>query len=236
MIRALIVDDEPPAREELAVLLQETGAFEILGSCANAMEAVKQINSFRPEVLFLDIEMPLLGGFELLGMIDEETMPHVVFVTAYDEFALQAFEEKTLDYLLKPIDPERFSKTVAKLKGLLLSGERARYQAPPLARIPCLRAHKIKLVDPEEVEFIRSDPGGIMVAAGQGEFFTDLTLKVLETRTPLVRCHKRFLVNLQKIDEIQLIEGGLAEIQTRGGHTLPVSRRYLKGIREFLKF
>jgi two-component system LytT family response regulator len=118
MIRALIVDDELHAREELAVLLQETGIFDIIGSCGNAIEAIKIINREKPAVLFLDIDMPVLSGFDLLGMMDAELMPYVVFVTAYDEFALKAFEEKTLDYILKPVGPERLARTVEKLKAL----------------------------------------------------------------------------------------------------------------------
>ena len=100
MIRALVVDDELHAREELAALLRDVGGCEIVAACANAVEAIKLINRQRPDVLFLDVQMPVLGGFELLGMIDQEIMPHVVFVTAFDEYALKAFEEKTLDYLL----------------------------------------------------------------------------------------------------------------------------------------
>ena len=120
MIRALIVDDEQMAREELQALLEATGAFELLASCANGFDAVKAINEHRPEVVFLDIEMPVINGFQLLSMVDEERMPQVVFVTAYDEFALKAFEEKTLDYLLKPVragapgpDPGQIEKRVA---------------------------------------------------------------------------------------------------------------------------
>ena len=122
MMRALIVDDEVHAREELQALLEETGEFHILGSCANAFEALKAIKRDRPEVLFLDIQMPILSGFELLSMIDEEVMPIVIFVTAYDEYAVKAFEENALDYLLKPLEKERLTKTVHKLKRMLGEG------------------------------------------------------------------------------------------------------------------
>lgn len=232
MMRTLIVDDEQHAREELQALLDETESFEIIGSCGNAIEALRMINREKPEVLFLDIDMPVLGGFELLSMLEEESMPKVVFVTAYDEYALKAFEEQALDYLLKPVDSTRLRKTVEKLKHSTVSNLPAQYRTAELKRIPCVGANRIKLVDPACVEFVRSDLSGVHLVTAEGEFFTELTLKTLEERTPLVRCHKQYLVNPAMIDEILLLEGGLAEIHTRSGQQLPVSRRYMKQLKE----
>ena len=234
MIRALIVDDEMHAREELRLLLEETGEVEVVATCANALEAVKAINRLRPHVLFLDIQMPLIGGFEMLSMIDEEIMPHVVFVTAYDEYALKAFEEKTLDYLLKPVAPERLKKSLEKLRTVLSSGAPGAYETVPLARIPCVSANRIKLIEPHSVEYVHSDLSGVHVVTSQGSFFTELTLKVLEDRTGLLRCHRQFLVNLDQVDEILLLDSGLAEIRTKSDQSLPVSRRYLKSLKDRL--
>ncbi len=235
MIRALIVDDELHAREELQIMLQEIGAFEVIGSCANALEALKVIYRERPEVLFLDIQMPVLNGFELLSMIDPDLMPHVVFVTAYDTYALKAFEEKTLDYLLKPVEKKRLEKTIEKVLRALQETAHPLYESPGIRRIPCVFANRIKLIAPQEVELVRSELSGVHVVGPKGEFFTDLTLRVLETRTDLVRCHKQYLVNLDQIDEIVLLENGLGEIHTKSGRVVPVSRRYLKTLRDSLK-
>ncbi len=234
MIRTIIVDDELHAREELAALLRELGGFEIVASCTNALEAIKVIHRERPALLFLDIQMPVLGGFELLSMIDEEVMPHVVFVTAYDEYALKAFEENALDYLLKPVEIERLAKTVEKIRRSISQGTQPAYETPEISRIPCLSAHRIKLIDPAEVEHVRSDLSGVHVVCAQGSFYTELTLKVLEARTGLLRCHKQYLVNVEQIDEIALLENGAGEIKTRLGNALPVSRRYLKLLKETL--
>lgn len=235
MIRALIVDDEQRARQTLETLLDKTGAFEVVGSCANAFEAIKEINRSHPEVLFLDIQMPVLSGFELLAMIDEAVMPHVVFVTAYDEFALKAFEEKTLDYLLKPVEPDRLEKTVEKLKCAIGSGAQPHYDTPTIRHIPCVSTNKIRLIDPAQVEYVCSDLSGVHVITPQGKFFTELTLKVLETRTGLLRCHKQYLVNIDQVEEILLLDAGLAEIRMRSGRPqLPVSRRYLKALKDRL--
>ncbi len=236
MIRVLIVDDEPLARQEMAALLRETGQCEIVGACANAVEAVKAINQKRPEVLFLDIQMPVLSGFDLLSMIDPSIMPHVVFVTAYDEYALKAFEEKTLDYLLKPVDSTRLRKTFDKLEGRLRTGTVPHYDTASISRIPCGSSSRLRLIDPAEVEYVRVDLSGVQVVLADEEIFTELTLKVLEQRTRLIRCHRQYLVNLRSIEAIRLLDHGLAEIDTRGGHTLPVSRRYRRKLKGILGF
>ena len=236
MIRTLIIDDEQHARDELAVLLSDTGEFELLGTCANAMEAIKAINRDHPAVIFLDVNMPVLSGFDLLGMIDQEQMPYVVFVTAYDEYALKAFEEKTLDYLLKPVEPARLDMAIRKIKGALEGGNRQSFDTHPLTRIPCVTANRIRLVDLSQIEYVHSDLSGVHVVGGGTESYTELTLKVLESRSHLTRCHRQYLVNPDQIDEITLLEHGLAEIRTRSGHRLPVSRRYLKRLKELLSF
>jgi two-component system, LytTR family, response regulator len=234
MIRALIVDDEIYAQEEMAALLAETGAIEVVGSCGNGIDALKLINKLRPQVLFLDIQMPVISGFELLNMINQEIMPHVVFVTAYDQYSLKAFEEKTLDYLLKPVDGERLAKTIAKLQQTIVANSQPSFDTEEITRIPCILGNRIKLVGMEEVVYITSTASGVQVTTIEGEHFTEVTLKVLEERTKLLRCHKQFLSNLDYISEIVLLEGNMARIVTRIGKNIPVSRRSLKTIKKKL--
>ena len=233
-MRAIIVDDELHAREELRSLLDETRAFEVVASCENGVEGLHAIRRERPDVVFLDIQMPAVSGFELLSMIDDEELPHVVFVTAHDEHALRAFEERALDYLLKPVSRDRLAKTVERLRRLPRAGQAAAYPREPIRRLPCLAGKAVKLVDLAEVELVRSSEAGVYVVTAGSELFTELTLKVLEERAGLVRCHKQFLVNLDRIDEISLGEG-LGIIRTRSGKEVPVSRRYLQKLRERLE-
>jgi len=233
MMRALIVDDEMHARDELASLLGETGAFTIVGLCADAVSALQAIRSERPDVVFLDIQMPAISGFQLLSMIDDVDMPQVVFVTAHDEHALRAFEENAVDYLLKPVSRDRLVKTVERLrKGLLEPGGPAQLRMAIL-RVPCLAGRAIKLVDASEIEFARSSEAGVYVVSAKGEFFTELTLRVLEDRAGMVRCHKQYLVRMDRVEEVLLGEGG-ATLRTRSGRDVPVSRRLLPSIRERL--
>ncbi len=234
MIRALIIDDEPNARRELEKLLVKTGQFELIGECGNAVEGVKMINRQRPEVIFLDIQMPVIGGFEMLSMIDRDIMPHVVFVTAYDEFAVRAFEEKTLDYLLKPVRLERLEKTVEKLHEHLRTHIVPDYETEPLTRIPCIKGGNIKLIAPEAVEYAYTDQSGVHLVVGGELFNTDLTLKVLEERTELLRCHRQCLVNIRQVDQIIPRDSACADIKTSSGQIIPVSRRYLKNLKKMV--
>jgi len=234
MMRALIVDDEVHARRSLEAMLERTGEFAVVGRCGNAVEALHAIRAEKPDVLFLDVQMPKVNGLQLLSMIDPEIMPHVVFVTAYDEFAVKAFEENALDYLLKPVQKDRFAKTVDKLRRALGEAPAGIYDGPPIERIPCLGTNSIRLVDLADVEYVHSGAAGVYVVTTRGEHFTELTLQVLEAKTPLVRCHKQFLVNVRQVEHI--IREGPREtvLRTRSGKDVPVSRRFFPKLKEQL--
>jgi two-component system, LytTR family, response regulator len=234
MMRALIVDDELHPREELALLLAQTGEFELVGQAENGVEALAAIRRERPEVVFLDVRMPGVSGFDLLSMIDDDVMPQVVFVTAHDEFALRAFDEDAVDYLLKPVSLERLARTVERLKQRSAPSARPAFASAPITRIPCAGKRTIKLVNVSDVEVVKSTLAGVYVVSGQGEFGTELTLQVLEARAGLLRCHKQYLVNAAAVDEVALGDGSNATIRTRSGHSVPVSRRHLPRVRELL--
>lgn len=234
MIRALVVDDELPAREELSLLLEQTGEIEIIGKAANAIEALACIRRDQPQVMFLDVQMPAVSGIELLGMIDDQSMPEVVFVTAHDQFALRAFDENALDYLLKPVSPERLARTIERLRRQVPAASRAPYANAPITRVPCLGPRTIKLVAVSEIELVKSTLSGVYVVCAHGEYSTDLTLHVLEARAGLMRCHKQYLLNANAVDEITLGEASTVTVRTRSGHTVPVSRRLLPRVRELL--
>ncbi|MFG0835208.1 two-component system response regulator BtsR [Aeromonas bivalvium] len=229
MIRTLIVDDEPYARDELALLLGQDPAIEILGQAANALEALTLINALKPDVVFLDIQMPKLSGMELVAMLDP--LPRIVFVTAFDDYAVQAFEENAFDYLLKPVEPARLAKTLARLKQDMRPQPMATL-APPIRHIPGYLHNRVRLLPIDQVEYAFSDLGGVHVAC-QGELLhTQLTLKALEEKSPLLRCHRQYLIHPAAIFEIALLDNQLAEIVTPSGARIPVSRRYLKELKD----
>ena len=237
MLRVLIVDDEPLARENLGVLLQEHSDIEVVGECANAIEAIGAVHKLRPDVLFLDIQMPRISGLEMVGMLDPQHRPYIVFLTAFDEYAVKAFEEHAFDYLLKPIEEKRLEKTLTRLRqergvqDVTLLPENQQ----PLKFIPCTGHSRIYLLQMDDVAFVSSRLSGVYVTSAEGnEGFTELTLRTLETRTPLLRCHRQYLVNLAHLNEIRFEESGQAVLLLRGGQRIPVSRRYLKGLKEAL--
>jgi len=235
MMRVLIVDDEPFARAELKSLLAKEADIEVIGECANAVEAIAEIHHHTPDVVFLDIQMPRISGLEMLSMLDPARMPHIVFVTAYDEYALRAFEEQAFDYLLKPADPARLNKTLQRLRRQRQPQVFESLSAEPLTFIPCYGVNRIYLTKLEEVEFVTSRASGVAVFTTDGaERVTELTLRTLEEKTPLRRCHRQYLVNLAHVREIRLTDNGLADIVTRSGHAVPISRRYLKPLKERL--
>ncbi|KPA53282.1 hypothetical protein VT25_08620 [Photobacterium leiognathi subsp. mandapamensis] len=238
MLTALVIDDEQFAREELAELLEETGHIEVIGEAANAIMGLKKINELKPDVVFLDIQMPQVTGIELLGMLDPDTMPYVVFVTAYDQYAIQAFEDNAFDYLLKPVDPKRLTKTVHRChKAITQSAQPQTVSAlapEKLEQIPCVGHNRIVIIATNNVECAYSDISGVHVRASEQTASTQLTLKTLEEKTPLVRCHRQYLINIKAISEIKLLENGLAEIITTTGFEVPISRRYLKPLKEML--
>ena len=235
MLTALIVDDEPPSREELRALLAQAPDVEVIGECANAIEGLSAIHRLRPDVVFLDIQMPRVNGIEMVGMIEASALPRIVFVTAYDEHALKAFEEHATDYLLKPIDPQRLERTLNWLRSIAPTPGRAPSgNNGVLQQIPCLARNRIQLIPLDEVDYVHTDMSGIRVVASDREGMTDLTLKLLQERTTLMRCHRQYLVNPSRIAEIELLENGAAEIVMRNGLRIPVSRRHLREVKDKL--
>ncbi|NRA70427.1 MAG: two-component system response regulator BtsR [Gammaproteobacteria bacterium] len=232
MIKALVVDDEFYAREELIDLLNGSGEVEVIGSCQNAIEALKSINQLKPEVVFLDIQMPQITGIELLSMLDPATMPKVVFVTAYDEFAIKAFDSNAFDYLLKPVNIQRLEKTIVRLQQQRPAVDYSPLTQPLLELVPCCGHQRILLLPPDEIDFAYSDQTGVHIASGELLTTTQLTLKILAEKTPLIYCHRQYLIHPLAIREIKLLDNGLAQITTANGGKVPVSRRYLKELKD----
>ncbi|MCU8059440.1 two-component system response regulator BtsR [Shewanella sp. SM55] len=235
MITCLIVDDELFAREELADLLGQEHDIQIVGQCANAIEALQSITKEKPQLIFLDIQMPRISGMELITMLDPDDMPKIVFVTAYDEFAVKAFDNHAFDYLLKPIDADRLSKTLTRVRKNLTPQAMDSITPKSLEHIPCYSGNKLKVIAIQDVEYVFSDLSGIHVASTKGKVHTQLTLKVFEEKTPLVRCHRQYLISPKAIAEIELLDTG-AEVTTLLGDKVPVSRRYLKSLKQLFGF
>ncbi len=236
MIRTLLIDDEPLAREELAILLEAHDDIEIVGEANNAVEGMARINQLKPDLVFLDIQMPKITGMEMLAMLDPATMPRVVFVTAYDQHAVAAFEKNAFDYLLKPVAESRLSTTLERVRAAQSPQNLEPVLGNQIRHLPCYQRNTLKVVRIDQVEYVFSDLSGVHVATAEETSHTQLTLKVLEERSGLIRCHRQYLVNPEAIAAITLQEGGYGEIETHSGQKLPVSRRYMKALKQTFGF
>lgn len=235
-MKIVIVDDEPLARENLRYLLEQEANIVIISECANAIEALSVIHHKKPDVVFLDIQMPRISGLEMVQMLDPQHRPYIIFVTAFDEYAIQAFEEHAFDYLLKPLEKSRLAKTLQRL-----NDQRQKQNIEQLSSnialkyIPCIGHNRIWLIPLAEVLYITSRMNGVYVMNSKNqEGFTELTLRTIEMRTTLVRCHRQYLVNMAQLQEITFDENSHAKLVLSNGQLIPISRRYLKVFKEAL--
>lgn len=238
-MRALIVDDERLARKELMKLLEEHPMIEVVGEAMNADEAYQMINELNPDLLFLDIQMPGKTGFQLLEMLD--AVPLVVFTTAYDEFALKAFEVNALDYLLKPIQPERLAETVAKLS----EKERARTIAErgPEKKLGLNDQVFVKdgercwFVSLNNVRLFESDGNYIKVYFDNNRPMIHKSLNALDEKLDeraFFRASRKHIVNLSWVEGIESWFNGGLMVRLRGGDKVEVSRRQAAKFKEMM--
>lgn len=236
--QTIIVEDEPLALERLKRLLQPFADFvEIIATANNGEEAVELINAHKPDLVFLDIQLPELNGFEVLAQLTHA--PLIIFSTAYDEFALKAFETNAIDYLLKPVEPERLQRALEKLQRLT-GNEQAQLQEqlqkllleikkPKLQRLQVRSGDRIRLLDYHEIYFFRAVDKYVEVHTHHESFLLDQSLNQLESELPaeqFVRIHRAALVNMQHVLEIVRGLGGNYRVRLRDKKTteLPVSR------------
>jgi two-component system LytT family response regulator len=237
-IRALIVDDEPYARERVRRLLGEGGPIEVVGECPDGFDAVDKIRALAPDLVFLDVVMPGKDGFEVL---DEAggVAPAVIFLTAFDQFAVRAFDACALDYLLKPFDEERFARAVrratAALAGAAATDGSPRIARPlrtadgPLHRLVVRTDGRIRFVKTADVAWIAAEGNYACVHAGTAAYLVRQTLSSLEAQLDpqrFVRIHRATIVNLDRVRELEPLVGGQHDVLLDDGTRLTMSRRY----------
>ena len=241
-IRALVVDDEPLAREMIREMLGDDSDVEIVAECANGREAVDAIRSLRPDLVFLDIQMPELGGFEVLASFERESTPHVIFVTAYDQYAVRAFEVHAFDYLLKPFDHERFDAAWQRVKAQIKvdqSGERERHilelleelKSGPrhLERLVIKNGGRVFFLNVQDVYCIESEGNYVRVYDNQKGYLLRETISNLEEQLDpkqFRRIHRSAIVKIDRIKEMQPWFHGEYRIIMENGKELTLSRNY----------
>ncbi len=236
-IRTLIVDDEPLARDRLDQLLQDEPEIEIVGKCGDGREAVAAIEKARPDLVFLDVQMPELDGFGVLEALGPGSMPVIVFVTAYDQFALRAFEVHAVDYLLKPFDRERFQKALRRAVeqvgnragGAILRRQSALLAGLQSSQLVVRSGGQVVRVKLDEIDWIGSADNYAELHVGAKSHLLRETLGALETRLApesFVRISRSAIVNKQRIKELRRLFYGGYELVLRDGTRLTLSRRH----------
>ena len=257
-MRVVIIEDEKPARDRLRRLLAEHADCELLGEAGDAASGAALIDRVRPDLCFLDVQMPEGDGFEVLRRIQHH--PRVIFTTAFDRYAVPAFEVNSLDYLLKPFSRERLAAALKRARESLRAGEAPPSQeimrlleeirsgsggtapAPAAAgapvRIPVRRANKIVLLDPEEILWFEAEETIVLARTAEARLLVERTLNDLETQLApaFFRAHRAYLVNVSRIAEIQPGEGGAGRIVMKDPQksVVPLSRRQARLLREII--
>jgi two-component system LytT family response regulator len=236
MTRALLIDDEPLARMVVREYLQDFEQIEVVQECNDGFEGLKAIQQHKPDLVFLDVQMPKINGFEMLELVDEA--PAVIFTTAFDEYAIKAFEAHAVDYLLKPFSKERFSKAIEKYLAQAVTVNKAPKQTESLLetashspqqheRIVVKTGTKVKIIPVADVQYLQADDDYVSVFTQEGSFLKNKTMSFFEqTLDPrhFVRVHRSYILSVQEITRIDPYEKDSHLAILKSGAKIPVSK------------
>lgn len=250
-MRALIVDDEPVARKVLREELELVDAMEVVGEAENGQDALSKIYLMRPEIVFLDIQMPVMGGFELLEQLKGGFLPVVVMVTAFDRHAIQAFEAGAVDYLLKPISQQRLQQAIERARRIsqhpgqvaeniahLQELSATDTQKPPRPRkIVGKLGEEYFLLDLNEVLAFRAEGDLVWIVTARQKYLATQSLRILEERlrnSPFRRIHRNALVNVEQVRKMSMLSSQRWLVTLNNGQEFIVSKRQAKNVRDIL--
>lgn len=245
-IRALIIDDETLARELIKNYLRNQPDIEIIGECENGFEGVKNIAELKPDVVFLDIQMPKLNGFEMLELT--ENPPEVIFITAHNEFAIRAFERNAIDYLLKPFSQERLLAAVSKARDKIAAGDGGDKRIPRLVqqpltdtleRIVVKTGIKIRIIPVDKIIYLEAQDDYIMVYTDEGKHLKQGTMKYYEDHldnSRFIRVHRSYIVRIDQVTQLEPYGKDSYILKLKNGAALKVSRNGLKNLKENINF
>ncbi|MGH9493877.1 MAG: LytR/AlgR family response regulator transcription factor [Candidatus Sulfotelmatobacter sp.] len=231
-IRTLIVDDEPLARSNVAVLLRRDPEIEVVGECGSGADAVTEFRRAKPDLLFLDVQMPEIDGFDVLEMLGGAVTAAVIFVTAYDQYALRAFEAGALDYLLKPFDNARFDLALARAKKKIAAAKGSFHK---IDRIAVKSAGEVAFVKIAEIDWIEAADYYSCLHVGTKTHMLRRSMADLESELdPAVFCrvHRSSIVNLERVRGLKVSEDGEHDVILENGERVRLSRRYRKQFQE----
>jgi two-component system LytT family response regulator len=232
-IQALVVDDESLARRNVTVLLRRDPDIGSITECGSGLEAIEEIRKSKPDLVFLDVQMPECGGFDVLELLGSDLPPTIIFVTAYDEYALRAFEAGALDYLLKPFDDARFARALNRAKDKL-----AHYTSPqprPAERLVVKSRGQLRFLNVADIDWIEAAGYYACLHVGGDTHIMRRTLLELERDLgdeKFIRIHRSIIVNLDRIHGLELEDGGEYEVVLKSKGRLRLSRRFRKRLQD----
>ncbi len=232
MIRTILIDDEALARDIVKHYLKAFPDVEIVAECSDGFEGLKAITQHQPDLIFLDIQMPKISGFEMLELV--ENRPAVIFTTAFDEYAIKAFEVNAVDYLLKPIEQGRFEQAMQKLPAKLAKGdnsqellETASLSPAQNNRVVVKNAGVIKIIPVEAIHYLEADDDYVKLSTTEGNFQKNKTMSFFEQTldaAQFIRIHRSYIINLAQVTKIELKEKESYVVLLKSGIWLPVSK------------
>jgi len=245
-LKTIIVEDEELARNLLKSFLKDVENIEVVAECENGFEGVKMINELKPDLVFLDIQMPKITGFEMLELLDHK--PHIIFATAYDQYAIKAFEYNAADYLLKPYSRERLKEAIGKVAERIenegsVSDVAEKVSEYPkgeyLDRIVVKDRHKINIIPASDVRYIESMDDYVMIYTQNGRHMKQQTMKYFESALDpknFIRIHRSYIVKVDEINEIQQYEKESYIVILHDKTKLKVSKSGYKNLKDILNF
>jgi two-component system, LytTR family, response regulator len=243
MHKCIIIDDEPLSREIVKSYLQAHASVKVVAECGDGFEGIKLIQQEKPELVFLDIQMPKINGFEMLELIDDP--PAIIFITAFDEYAIKAFEANAVDYLLKPFSADRFRRAVDKFleKSVRVEGRLGVLDAMSLSpeqskRIVVKTGNRVKIIQHHEIQYLEADDDYVRIVTPDGPFLKNKTMSYYEQTldpTQFVRVHRSYIIQLNQVTRIDPYQKETHLAVLRSGKQIPVSKTGYTKLKEILE-
>jgi len=248
-ISILIIEDEKPARDLIRAYLEGNAGISLLGEYDNGFDGLKAVNELKPDAILLDVQMPKLTGFEMLEVL--EYHPEVIFTTAYDQYAIQAFEQNAVDYLLKPFSKERFQEAIGKLESRIESQKESdktgiekiklhlAESEEKLHRVVIKKSGKIHVISTGDINYLEAQDDYVMIYTNEGRYLKQQTMKYFEKHLDsqqFVRVHRSYIANITHIERIEPYEKSNFILILKDGNKVPVSRNGMQVLKENLDF
>lgn len=247
-LKAVIIEDEELGRALVKKYTDEIDFLEVVAECENGFEGAKAINDYKPDIVFLDIQMPKLNGFEMLELIDEANRPEIIFTTAYNQYAIQAFELNAIDYLLKPFSKERFLEAVNKAAAKIKSNTPQENSISKLSQQPITETlervvvksnHKIHVIPVSKMKYLEAQDDYVMIYHTEGKHLKQATMKYFEKHLDpedFLRVHRSYIIRLDQVNQLEPYGKDSYIARLKDGATIKISKSGLKSLKEKLNF